>query len=85
MKSAMDSAGRVLIPSELRRRASLSPGSELDVSWEDGRIVLEPRPLEVKLVKRGRFVVAEAQENVPPMPAEAVDSVIAELRSKARK
>jgi bifunctional DNA-binding transcriptional regulator/antitoxin component of YhaV-PrlF toxin-antitoxin module len=85
MKTTMDATGRVLIPSEIRRRASLSGPTQLEASWEDGRIVIEPRPLAVKLVQRGRFLVGEPTGNTPRMPAAALDATIDELRTTPRR
>ena len=58
MKTTIDRAGRVVIPAALRERASLTPGSELEVTLDEFGIRLErlsPRP---RLVKVGRRLVA---------------------------
>lgn len=85
MKTAMDATGRVLIPSEIRRKASLARGTELEATWEDGRIVLEPRPLEIRIVRRGRFYVGTAKRPVPPMSSALIDSEIEQLRTAPRR
>lgn len=36
----LDGLGRVVIPMDIRRRLSIAPGDRLDVSCEDGRIVI---------------------------------------------
>jgi bifunctional DNA-binding transcriptional regulator/antitoxin component of YhaV-PrlF toxin-antitoxin module len=41
----MDPAGRVVIPHEIRREASLEPGTPLEVWWCDG--VIENRATTV--------------------------------------
>ena len=38
----VDKRGRVTIPIEIRSRLAIKPGSRLEVSVEDGRIVLRP-------------------------------------------
>jgi AbrB family looped-hinge helix DNA binding protein len=58
MVTTMDSAGRLVIPLEIRREAGLKPDTPLDVRWRDGVIEIEPQPLAVKLEQRGRLVVA---------------------------
>lgn len=58
MVTTMDSAGRLVIPREIRREAGLEPDTLLDVRWRDGVIEIEPQPLAVKLEKRGRLIVA---------------------------
>ena len=58
MVTTMDSAGRLVIPREIRREAGLEPDTPLDVRWRDGVIEIEPQPLAVKLEKRGHLIVA---------------------------
>lgn len=57
MKTAMDRAGRLVIPKEIRREAKLAPGVPLEVKWRDGRIEIEPAPAAVQLQRRGRLLV----------------------------
>ena len=80
MKTAIDRAGRVLIPKRIRERAALEPGTELDARYEGGRIVLEPRPLDVRIEKQGRFFVAEPLQAIPAMPAHVVEREIEAVR-----
>lgn len=80
MKITIDSAGRLVIPKEIRREAGLKPGMPLDVRWEEGRIEITPAPLPVKLVRRGRLLVAIPQKDVSPLTAEAVDRTRTALR-----
>jgi len=58
MITTIDSAGRLVIPKEIRELARLEPGMPLDVRWKDGRIEIEPQPLPVILKKKGRLTVA---------------------------
>ena len=69
----MDAAGRVVIPSEIRREAGLRPETPLEVRWRDGVIEIEPQPLPVTLVRRGSLLVARPRVKVPPLRAAAVD------------
>lgn len=69
MKTAIDSAGRLVIPKEVRREAGLKPGMILDVRWRSGVIEIEPALQPVTLQKRGRLLVA-----VPVKPAERLRS-----------
>ena len=48
MKSALtiDSAGRVVLPSEARRMLNLRPGSRLRLTIVAGRIELTPEPVD---------------------------------------
>lgn len=62
-----------MIPREIRRRAGLRPGMELDVRWNDGRIEIEPGTLPVKLVREGRFLVAVPEVEVEELTTELVE------------
>ena len=73
MKTTIDTAGRLVIPKELRREAGLKPGTELEIRWRHGLIEIEPAPLPVKLKKRGRFLVAVPDQPVEPLTSENVE------------
>lgn len=73
MVTTMDAAGRLVIPSEIRREAAIEPGTPLDVRWRDGVIEIEPQPLTVKLRRRGRLLVATPAGRVPPLRASTVE------------
>ena len=73
MKTTIDSAGRLVIPIEIRREAGIKPGMSLEVRTREGRIEIEPAPLEVKLERRGRLLVAVPQKPVPPLTSGIVE------------
>jgi AbrB family looped-hinge helix DNA binding protein len=81
MRTAIDGFGRVLIPRPLRDQASLRAGTELEVTCEDGRIVIEPAPLAVRVKKAGLFYVAEAVKPIPTLQAARVERELEALRS----
>src|SRR5262249_22616614 len=58
MKTTIDSAGRLVIPKAIRRAAGLQPGMALEVRCHEGRVEIEPAALPVKLVQKGRLLVA---------------------------
>jgi AbrB family looped-hinge helix DNA binding protein len=58
MKTTIDAVGRLVIPKEIRQQAGLQPGMPLEVRWQDGRVEIEPVLAPVRLVRRGRFLVA---------------------------
>jgi AbrB family looped-hinge helix DNA binding protein len=58
MNTTIDAAGRLVIPKEIRREAGLRPGMPVEVRWRSGRIEIEPLPLPVRLVRRGKLLVA---------------------------
>ena len=76
----MDSAGRLVIPRDIRREAQLEPGAPLEVRWRDGVIEIEPEPLEVEVVRRGRLVVATSRSKVSPLRTADVERVRRAIR-----
>ena len=73
MITTMDQAGRLVIPSEIRREAALQPGTPLEVRWRDGVIEIEPQPLAVTLERKGRLLVAKAATRVPVLRATTIE------------
>jgi AbrB family looped-hinge helix DNA binding protein len=84
MKTTIDSAGRLVIPMEIRKQAGIKPGMFLEVRVTEGRIEIEPAPLEIKLERRGRLVVAVPREPVPPLTREIVQETRRKLRHERR-
>jgi AbrB family looped-hinge helix DNA binding protein len=69
----MDQAGRLVIPSEIRREAALQPGTPLEVRWRDGVIEIEPQPLAVTLKRKGRLLVARPATKTPVLRATTIE------------
>ena len=84
MRTTIDSAGRLVVPKEIRQQAGIRPGMSLDVRVRDGRIEIEPAPLKVKLERRGRLLVAVSEQPVPPLTAEAVEETRRKIRRERR-
>ena len=82
MKTTIDRAGRLVVPERIRDAAGIVPGAELQIRFADGRIEIEPAPLEVRLVKRGSLTVAVPRKRVPALTAEAVRQTIDQLRRR---
>jgi AbrB family looped-hinge helix DNA binding protein len=80
MKSSIDAAGRVVIPKALRTALGLRPGQVLEARAADGRLELEIAPTPMKLVKRGRGVVAVPQEALPELTATQVRETLERVR-----
>jgi len=76
----MDPSGRLVIPKEIRREAGLKPGVALEIQCHEGRIELEPAPLPVRLVRRGRLLVAVPAKPRAPLTSESVEAVREALR-----
>ena len=75
MKTTIDSAGRLVIPKEIRRNSGLKPGIPLDIRWREGVIEIEPTPLPLKLTKRGRLLVAVPEKPITPLTNETVERI----------
>ena len=82
MKTTIDRAGRLVVPKKIREEAGISAGSELTIRVADGRIEIEPAPLEVRLVKRGRLTVAVPRKRVSPLTDEIVGRTLGRLRRR---
>lgn len=63
MRTTIDAAGRVVIPKQLRRAASLEPGQEIEIIERDGRIEIEPVAPPMTLAERDGFLAAELPED----------------------
>jgi len=82
MKSTIDAAGRLVIPRRIRREAGLEAGAELEVWFEDGRIEIEPTPLDVKLTKKGSLTVAVPTKPVGTLTLGEVERTRHRLRGE---
>ena len=85
MITTIDSSGRLVIPSEIRREADLTPGTPLEVRFNDGRIEIEPQPVPVKLVRKGHLLIATAEKKMPALEFETEERVRREIRSERGK
>ena len=82
MKFAIDSAGRIVVPKQVRHEAGILPGMPLHIRCRDGRIEIEPAPLPVTLQRKGRFLVAVAKQRVRRLRGETVEGTRRRLRSE---
>ncbi len=76
MTTAIDAAGRIVIPKALRDRLGLVPGRTLEVRERDGRIEIEPAPSPMSLVQRRGGLVAVPDEDLPPLTDAVVRAAI---------
>lgn len=58
MKTTIDGAGRIVIPSTIREEAGLAAGTVVEVELRDGVVIIEPASTPVKIVRKGRLRVA---------------------------
>ena len=83
MKSAIDKAGRVVIPSDIRRRAGLRPGTELEIVLEDDASVRLVRHVAGPRLQRvGRRLVARPTARRDQRPEVDVAALIDEERGR---
>jgi AbrB family looped-hinge helix DNA binding protein len=80
MRSAIDSAGRVVIPKALRDRAGLEGPRAVEIIERDGRIEIEVVPTRMSLRKRRGGVVAVPDRRLPPLTDDVVRAAIERSR-----
>jgi len=80
MKTSIDSAGRVVIPKELRERLGLRRGRAIEIRERDGRIEIEPAATPMSLVRRGGGAVAVPREKLPALTDEIVRDTLDRTR-----
>lgn len=85
MTITMDSAGRVVIPKDIRREAEIEPGMPLEVRVDNGRIEIMPKTLPVRIERRGPLAVAVPLVPVPPMDHKIVERTIQKIRNSRGK
>lgn len=83
MKTVIDQAGRVVIPVEIRRRAYLRAGTELEIRVDDDASVRLVRSLPgPRLVRVRRRLVARPQVPTGQLPELDLAALIAEERNR---
>lgn len=80
MRTAIDRAGRIVVPKPLRDSLGLAPGQPLDISVRDGRLEIEPIPTPMRLVRQGGRLVAVPEIDVPPLTADIVRDTLDRVR-----
>lgn len=75
MSTAIDSAGRLVIPKSVREAMGLTPGTPIDVVFVDGRIQIEFAPLDVEVD------VADGLPRIVPQGADGVSLDDAQVRA----
>ena len=77
----MDQAGRLVVPKVVREASGLAPGTRLRFRVRDGRVEIEPVPLEVSLERRGPVVVAVPRKGQAVLTEAEVEETTAGLRA----
>jgi AbrB family looped-hinge helix DNA binding protein len=82
MRATIDKAGRVVIPSSVRERAGLAPGTVLEITVDDIGVRLTPVAPGPRLVKVGRRLVARPSVNAESRPSLDIASLVEEERNR---
>jgi AbrB family looped-hinge helix DNA binding protein len=80
MKTAIDAAGRVVIPKSLRDALGLTGGQSLEITERDGRLEIVPAPTPMRLVDEGDGVIAVADVDMPVLTADMVRDTLERTR-----
>jgi AbrB family looped-hinge helix DNA binding protein len=80
MRTAIDAAGRVVIPKGLRDALGLESGQPLDITVRDGRLEIVPAPTPMRLVDEGDGPVAVAEVEMPSLTVEQVRDTLEQVR-----
>jgi len=80
----MDSAGRLVLPREIRDQAKLEPGMPLRIAFRDGRVEIEPMPREVRIVRKGRMRIAVPIQESEALRSDAVREATTSVRERRR-
>jgi AbrB family looped-hinge helix DNA binding protein len=82
MRTTIDRAGRVVIPAQVRERAGLRPGTELEITEDELGVRLERVAPGPKLVKVGRRLVARPTASPESRPVLDIASLVEEERNR---
>ena len=80
MRTAIDSAGRVVIPKALRDALGLTAGQALEIAERDGRLEIVPAATPMRLVDEGDGVAAVADIDIPVLTAKMVRETLERTR-----
>ena len=76
MRTTIDSAGRVVIPKDLRMRLGLSGGDPVEILERDGHLEIGVVPSAMRLEGSEKGPIAVPEEDLPPLTEEIVRSTI---------
>jgi AbrB family looped-hinge helix DNA binding protein len=80
MRTAIDSAGRIVVPKPLRDALGLAPDQPLEISAADGRLEIEIAATPMALKRRGRGVVAVPGVRLPTLTSAQVRDSLEKVR-----
>lgn len=80
MRTAIDSAGRLVVPKSLRDELGIAPDQALEIRAVDGRLEIEHAPTPMRLERRGNGVVVVPETPLPVLTAETVRDTLERIR-----
>jgi len=66
----VDSKGRIVLPQAVRERLEITPGTEVTVREEDGRVIVEPEDDPEGVIERMERLVEETSAERETRPLE---------------
>ena len=81
MLTTMDAAGRIVVPKPMREALGITDRTELDVTVDDGRIVISPVPVAKRVEQTPDGAVIVGDDVVPPLTVDAVRHVLESIRT----
>lgn len=87
MITAIDKAGRIVVPKRLRDAMGLTPKTPLRIDVIDGRLIVEFAPAAhiVELADGFPVIRSEGDPGAPPVTDEAVRDALEEARASGRR
>jgi AbrB family looped-hinge helix DNA binding protein len=80
MRTTIDVAGRVVIPKRIRDDLGLDAGRDLEINVVDGKVEIEPVPVEMRLEKHGKGLVARPAKPLPMLTTAEVRATLERTR-----
>jgi AbrB family looped-hinge helix DNA binding protein len=80
MKTALDAAGRLVIPKALRQALGPRPGQQLEIRASDGRLEIEVAATAMRLEKRGKSIAVVPKGKLPQLSADEVRDALERVR-----
>lgn len=82
----VDSKGRIVLPQDVRERLGISPGMEVDVHEEDGKVVVEPEDDPEQIIERMERLVDETSSKpAKQTPLEGADPIAQKHRDAVQR
>jgi AbrB family looped-hinge helix DNA binding protein len=80
MRTAIDAAGRIVVPKALREALGLTAGQPLEIVERDGRLEIVSAPTPMRLVDEGDGVAAVADVEMPALTTAMVRDTLERVR-----